>query len=327
MNLLITNKCNQKCPYCFLEGNLDSVDKAKEEIGIDNFEIAIKYAQELIDMGGKKQLNLLGGEPTLHSRFEELLRKAIYQKTKDNNDVIFPVYVFSNGLFHIDLARFLAKEPCGLLLNINEPGFYPSNTWDRLEKNIVEIGTSRSNKKPVCLSINLYKPEQDFSYIISLAQKSKLKYIRADIARPNIQKNNRHIAMNQISEMIPTFVALADECSKKDITLITDCCLPVCTFKDEDLKKLIDKGISLNFSCCGAIDVNTDLEVWYCIPMRALKFGKLTDYKSARELALTLENRTHALKWINKALDKCELCKWRTLKICQGGCLALKEIN
>lgn len=138
MNLLLTNKCNQRCPYCFLAGTLDHVDKAMEEISIDNFEIALKYAREFLDFGLKKRINLLGGEPTLHSRFEELLRKAIYQKTKDNADVIFPVHVFSNGLFDIDLARFLAKEPCGLLLNVNEPAFYPSALWDKLEKTLLK---------------------------------------------------------------------------------------------------------------------------------------------------------------------------------------------
>lgn len=325
MNILLTNKCNQSCNYCFLKSDLASNEIESQEISIENFEIALEYAVDLIDMGVKNQLNLLGGEPTLHSKFEYLLNKSINQKSKANKNRFINVYIFSNGLFDIELSKFIGKRPCGIMLNINHPDTYTSKLWAKLENNIIKMSSIRQNAFPITLSINIYKPHQDFSYLLTLAEKSRIKYIRVDIAKTDYKKANKYITNDKISTIIPTIIDLSNSCRKKGIKLVTDCCLPVCLFKDQQLKKLIDNEVSLSFSCTGAIDINFDMEVWYCIPMRSLKFGKLTDYKDAHELTYALRDRTQHLRWDINSFEQCESCKWRTLKICQGGCLANKR--
>jgi MoaA/NifB/PqqE/SkfB family radical SAM enzyme len=67
MNIMLTNHCNLNCKYCFAHDSIDN--KNKKEVSFENF----KYYISFIKKNKYKKLNLIGGEPTLHTKFFDLL--------------------------------------------------------------------------------------------------------------------------------------------------------------------------------------------------------------------------------------------------------------
>ena len=67
-NIAIIKSCNLKCHYCFADDMLQE-DKSKE--------ISLKQLNEILNWIGKVPLQghigIIGGEPTLHSQFKEIL--------------------------------------------------------------------------------------------------------------------------------------------------------------------------------------------------------------------------------------------------------------
>lgn len=65
-NILITNFCNQNCPFCFTRAEMSN-KLIRKEMSLENFKktlLKIKKNPEI------QVVKLLGGEPTLHSRFK-----------------------------------------------------------------------------------------------------------------------------------------------------------------------------------------------------------------------------------------------------------------
>ena len=67
-NILLTNVCNLQCPYCF--ANYYTHDIA-EEITLESFKKALDFIASSNNQNEK--IGLIGGEPTLHTQFGEIL--------------------------------------------------------------------------------------------------------------------------------------------------------------------------------------------------------------------------------------------------------------
>jgi sulfatase maturation enzyme AslB (radical SAM superfamily) len=327
MNLLITNRCNNTCSYCFLKDGLLPPEYDGGNISDKDFDTALDFAVEFARLGVKKNLNLLGGEPTLHPKFKKILVKSINSiKDRDSNcKELLPVNIFTNGIFDSDIAEFISEQRCGVMFNINNPSTYPDNEWNTINQNLQIISSNRNYEdNGITLSLNVHKTDQKIDYMFELAEQYNIKKLRVDIARPNPAKDNNYIPLDKIHTIIPELISIAEKCTKNGIQYISDCCLPVCSISNNQLKSFKENGVYLSFSCPGAFDVNYDLEFWYCLPMRNIKFGKLYDYENAHKLLIEVDKKTTPIRWNVHSKDGCDSCKWNTINICQGGCLPFK---
>ena len=93
MNILLTTTCSRRCPYCFaqervtLEPGAPTKRTAPPHISREDFSRAIEFAKT----GAARQVGILGGEPSLHPQFTELLELAW--------DAGFHTKIFSNGMW------------------------------------------------------------------------------------------------------------------------------------------------------------------------------------------------------------------------------------
>ncbi|WP_269581741.1 radical SAM protein [Roseibium sp. Sym1] len=327
MNILLVDTCNLACSYCFLQGSLNTRSRHDGDAGkmsLAEFRHALDYARELIVAGTKDSANLLGGEPTLHPLFREFLSLALSPAYSLPGGSPLPVNVFTNGIFSPEMAGFLGSQPCGLMININHPSFYKGTQWSRLNDNLQRISSLRG-ERAFSVSLNLYQPEQDVAFVFEVMSRYDLGQLRVDFAKPNAAQTNEHISFKDVSAMLPLLETIAERCTENGIDLITDCCVPVCSVDDGQLKRLKDKGIFLSFTCPGAIDVGPGLEVFFCGPLKDVRFGQLTDYPTGGDLVRKMDDVIDPLRWEVPTCTACETCKWQTLNICQGGCLAFKQ--
>jgi len=327
MNILLIERCSLTCPYCFFKGSLNARPAERETADLmteEGFREALRYARELVAKGIRESVNLLGGEPTMHPGFQDFVRLALSAEYALPDGSPLPVNVFSNGIFEPELAEFLARTPCGLMFNVNAPSSYRGSQWRRLNENLDAIAARRGSE-PFSLSLNLTRPDQETGYAFEIMARCGARHLRVDFAKPSADGSNDHVAFAELPAMMPLLEDLARRCSESGIRLVTDCCVPVCSVDNDMLRRLKEEGIFLSFACPGGIDVAPDLSVFYCGPLRDVSFGRITNYADASILARRIEERAQLLRWQTTSQDECESCKWRTLDICQGGCLAFRK--
>ena len=109
-NILITNRCNRKCPFCFagLRVNI----KGKESPNYMSRD-DVRKVMDFMERSDDRQLRLLGGEPTLHPAFIDIVKEALARD--------FHVHVFTNGIMSKEKADFLSEIPdekVSLLVNV-----------------------------------------------------------------------------------------------------------------------------------------------------------------------------------------------------------------
>ena len=77
-NLIVSNMCNLNCAYCFAKDYIGTAQHGSNLnfIPLDSFENHLDF----LDRSGIEQVRILGGEPTLHPEFPELLRAALFRE-------------------------------------------------------------------------------------------------------------------------------------------------------------------------------------------------------------------------------------------------------
>lgn len=93
-NIAITNYCNLKCSYCFAD---DMIHEPNKNMLIEDYIKILKY---LVEKNNVTYLGIIGGEPTLHPNFIEILCES--NQCANRNNIQFTL--FTNG---IELEQYL----------------------------------------------------------------------------------------------------------------------------------------------------------------------------------------------------------------------------
>ena len=149
-NIMVTGLCNISCPYCFAD---EYVNKKVEEISINNFQKALNFVLHSKSFGGF--IGIIGGEPTLHSRFSELLMIV------SNINKLKRVVIFTNGIKIDETCNLTSNQKFSFLINVNSPEIIGNSNYSRLTKNINNFVLKYNKKHTITLGLNLYKPEKN----------------------------------------------------------------------------------------------------------------------------------------------------------------------
>jgi MoaA/NifB/PqqE/SkfB family radical SAM enzyme len=100
----LTTRCNYRCLKCFRSETIDD-----KNVDID-FNLLKRLIDEALEMG-VQDFGLMGGEPTLYCRFDDLLR-YFQEKARTHKGPPFYVILFTNGsgLCTTDERRRLVRE-------------------------------------------------------------------------------------------------------------------------------------------------------------------------------------------------------------------------
>ncbi len=313
MNILLTRRCNNSCRYCFA----NEFRSGSEEISLADFE----YVLDFLKRSDFRELKLSGGEPTLHSRFEELLEIAV------EDDFFEIVTVFTNGLIeNRELFPLLASPKVVMIINCNSPSEYTEQNWCLLTENLSTLGEMGAK---IIVSHNIHRLEFDHSYLLGLIETCDALGVRWSLANPTASKRNLYVDVRdyqQISDKIVNFVV---NILSIDIPITSDCPLPICTFTDEQIQTMMTAGIGkLGFvkigKCSPVIDVGPDLRVSRCFAVYPHYTAHLADFGSLEELEKYYLREVDEKKWSVPTLDACKTCLHHYERECQGGCLGFQ---
>ena len=314
-NILLTQRCVRSCPYCFARKHMD--DSAEDTISWQD----IIYIADLFESGGERHLSLLGGEPTLHPDFIDILLYLLRRN--------FHISVFTSGIMAEskleELARSLENEnpeQYAFICNLNHPDLSKPEETGRIEEFLKIFGGQ------VTLSFNIYRIDFEMEYLFDTINRFDLKrHIRLGLAHPIPGEQNEYIPPEQFPEMAGRLLLYLPVFIKNNVSPGFDCGFPLCLFSDDQLGKLmrLQKGVfnTVKFVCNPAIDIGPDMSVWSCFPLSNVRKRSLFEFDSVREIADYYKEFHREVRSRQSGLfPECDGCVYIDNDLCAGGCLA-----
>lgn len=326
-NIMMTDVCNLRCPYCFAN---EFVNKDTNEISEENFEKAVEF---IVGDGSRSSLGLIGGEPTVHSKFESYLRKLIA------DDRVKTVVVYTNGILIDRYWDVICHPKVRLLINCNSPEDIGEKQFEKLCKNLDYLIEKRMFKKNVTLGINMYQPDFPYEYILNLLKKYDFHHVRVSITVPNLEDERNANAHVYFERMKPGMFKFFHELLSNDIIPNYDCNkIPSCLITEEDVdefrkygeRKYIRKHIKDSniqdkiVKCSPVIDIRQDLTAVRCFGLSECTKQNIGDFSGIRELENYYLRTIDAYACNTVYSEKCVDCHAREVRKCNGGCLAFK---
>ena len=288
MNILLTSVCNRACRFCFAASTMAQRSSPPQPryISEADFATALAFART----SGLRGIGLLGGEPSLHPRFLDLLEQSL-QAGLD-------VTVFTNALWPADvleraMKRLDRESPHPTyMVNVHHPADAASSGWAAQQQFFERLG------RHTALSYTVTGTD-DITFLVRTIDRYGLKrHVRLGVALPGADGPGKCLGLEDYRSLAGPIVRLADACDRRDIVLSFDCGFTLCMFETADIGKLYLAGARFSAERCGPVlDVGTDLSVWACFPLA------------------TIAPRV--------SLSQCIDCRFLRRGQCSGGCASL----
>jgi Arylsulfatase regulator (Fe-S oxidoreductase) len=326
-NIMLTDVCNLRCPYCFAN---EFVNKDNNEITMEAFAKAVDF---IVGDGSHDLVGLIGGEPTLHSQFEVLLRKLI------RDERVKTIGVYTNGILIDNYWDVIANPKVKLLINCNPASDIGEKRYARLLENLDRLILQKELKENVILGFNMYQPDFEYDYIVDLLVKYKLHLVRVATTVPNFDENRNLDAHSYFESMKPRMLDFFHELMKREILPLIDCNrMPSCLIKEDEMAELkndfCNEYIKNNLGksnirdktvqCIPVIDIRQDLTAVRCFGLSEYTKQRIEDFSSIKELENYYLRTIDAYAYNTTYSHKCIDCHERKVMNCMGGCLAFK---
>ncbi|MBO5212874.1 MAG: radical SAM protein [Clostridia bacterium] len=315
-NIVLTNRCNLKCPYCFAS---DFTSAKGQDMSIDNFIKALDFSAPDGEVG------LIGGEPLIYENIDTVLDIL-------KNDYRFRrINIYTNGVFIDKHIHFLTDPRFHILINVNSSSDIGKSFYERTDKNI-DLLCKAGMHSHVTLGINIYKEDQDFSEFLFLIKKYGFDRIRTCVTIPS---KRDECSQNYFFRMKKTMFSLYKKLYKMDVAPCYDCnVIPSCIYSDDEKAFLLkmpyisqrERALLLGEACvCSPIiDIYPDLTATRCFGCSSEAQANILDFDNINDL------KNYFFMWVDSkkvhtlSRPECKDCYKFNTFACFGGCLCYK---
>ena len=305
-NLLLTTVCNRQCPYCFAAGELTARSGARS-LSLSDLDWALAF----LSRGGVRQVGLLGGEPTLHPHFPEVIEQVCRAG--------FRCQLFTNGLLQPETLTFLESTPTDNLaatVNVNEPRETPAGERERVRAVIARLG------QRTCLGFTIYRPDADLEFLLETVDMTGCaRRIRLGLAHPIAGAANAHLSLATIRQVGPRLVDFLRHAADRGISVTFDCGFPRCAFTGAELAGLAERQQAIGFYCGPVVDIGPSLDVWRCFPLHGSERKNLRQFADYQAVVRHFAGAFVSLARIG-VFPECASCRFLHQRDCAGGCRA-----
>jgi len=307
--IFITGKCNLQCPYCF------SNELKPVEMSLSDFEEILHWAYR----NGVSRVSLCGGEPTSHSRFNEIL--SLLPK------YAFKTYFASN--FTIDctsLLHFNSDVIDVIFIHLTDKIIENTHLRNCLHQNIryakmqgikLIYRTNISNKTPKI---------DDWFQII---KETDLSTLNIALTFPTQHLSNQFVDTCLFDEYADVIGKIIDVSEKLKIVLSFAKPVPLCIFDKQTCHYLF---MHKNFyPLCSIYNshythnlcITPEKEFRPCLglPATSLKFHSNSNWQEIENFCRQIVKPLLELP----LFEKCAACFLYDRKLCQGACLSYKS--
>jgi len=305
--IILTELCNQSCPHCF---NADFRTK-----GVMDADMWIKFIQDNTDYIRGHELKVMGGEPTLHPRFLEVVEESLnHYRT---------ISIFTNGSTMHKYAsnRMLMKNHFRGRVDYKINGYvFDPNKFEEYKEYVHQIGLHCV--VPLGDSDLFVNKVLEFTYLHPQVMILLSPDTQVNIFDESILKEYREVWINVITDIVP-------ELRRMNIPFGYDHVFPICFYTQEMIDILhtfdMDSLYREKICCCGdlnlgLIDYNFDL--YYCNQTR-IKLGSIlkddNTFKTMDEIFNMIQCASSMkTESILELSDKCRSC--HVVASCKTGC-------
>lgn len=218
----ITEACNAKCPNCFNKEN-----RNETYMDVKRFEKLCQY----FSRNGGSQIKIMGGEPTIHPNFEEIMRIA---------QLNFPVVSLFTNALSPNLLKFKPREEDIITYNFK--------FRRRLNKENMFLDLPGIRNLEIQVTPSVIK-EKLFEEILRVTSFDKSKIIPCFTldCTTNIYEDREQI--------IPIYEYLISNCSKEGLKFGQDHLIPLCFLSGSKIP-MPKSGTNCMLDCAGLVDSN-----------------------------------------------------------------------
>ena len=225
-NIAITSYCNLHCPYCFAQQMMN--ENNINNISLEMFDKILEWIQPYV-AETQNRTGIIGGEPTLHPQFEQIMEKISAFCYKNNSKSI----LFTNGIYLTENLFKFIPDNMRILINYNHPDYLTKENQAQLNNNLDFLYSIGWLPDKVTLGINLCEEINDYNYFKETIKKYNCYKFRMAVTYPvkGQDLNQYYLNMkNKFLEMIQ--FAIDMNLDKIDM----DCKIPINYFNEEEQK-------------------------------------------------------------------------------------------
>ena len=333
-NIMVNEACNLRCPYCFAE---EFVNHNPREMALGDFRTALNFALSDRD---ERQVGIIGGEPLLYKHINEVMRIAINDPRTEH------VMIYTNA---VELDRLdtdiLLSPKFRMLVNCNSPEDMGEKAFEKMYGNLIRFVDDYRGDGRFRLSVNIYKPDYDYSFIIPIVNNIGFDVIRLSISVPQKGDLNGKTPLEYFNEMKPVAIRFIGDMLKCGAITGFDCnFIPDCVFTSSEreslmaTKSVLRAALERNYSrafwdrvmfceynnCTPVIDILPDLRAIRCFGLSEYTKEDIRDFRNINELRkhyVSTVDRVACNFWTEEA---CIDCYNREVMLCSCGCLLFK---
>jgi radical SAM protein with 4Fe4S-binding SPASM domain len=309
-NIVITTYCNRRCPYCFA---LDAMENAPaRDMNLRDFVVIT----DMLVAARRSSVGVLGGEPTLHPQFYEMLW---YLVSRGINARVFTNGICSDELMD-ELDHLPYQDRVTFIVNVNFPEIETDTNRVRQAKFIRRFAE-------ICdLGLNIFRADLDPLFLADVAREAGIRNrrIRVGFAQPIAGEGNEFLKLEDYREVARQIVRLAEGVFDLGIMVSLDCGFPLCAFSDEELGRLRRTNANTKFVCDTATDIAPGLTAWSCFPLAKRNRSSIERTTRLQDLEKRFVEMNAELRqqFSQGIFKECETCQYLKQRVCHGGCLA-----
>ena len=309
-NLLITSTCNAGCSWCIANDYMKE-QKSTKYMSDEDFE----RFYDMLSRDRLAQVNILGGEPSLHPKALEFGRR-IYE-------LGIPVGFSTNGLWNEEFRRKFGELDYPIDFEVT---FLGSNGYMSKKRDQIMETLEQLKGHSVSLGLILASPEDSYEEHLDIAEKYGFE-LRWAIMEPTCQTGQTEGYRSQdklksIGKLAATIIRNAND---RGIKTWADLTVPYCAIEDSDRDLFQGDRNDIQYKCPPFFDISTNLKIWRCLPMAPGRTPYLTDFDSFRE-AYNSINGVKKPYFSKGVFQECGACD-ELETTCSGGPAIAKKLG
>jgi hypothetical protein len=285
-----------------------STSRANINMRMDEFEESLNF----LERSKVEYVSLLGGEPTIHPQFAEMMDRAIARG--------FRVLVLTGGVIPeriLDKLEATSQDVLSVMMNVAPPnGQFSLREEQRQAQVMLRL------KSKLVLGLNIDGPGVPLDFLLEWIEKYQLdRTVRLGLAHPIVGGANTYLQPRDyraVGRRVARFCLLARD---SNVRIEFDCGWVPCMFPDGFLEELGIGSDQIGLRCNPILDILPGRQVISCYPLAAVARETLPMDHGGDWLTDRFNERLGP--WRPMMLFReCATCAWRERGECTGGCIA-----
>ncbi|MFA5961062.1 MAG: radical SAM protein [Parcubacteria group bacterium] len=316
-NILLTEKCNLSCSYCFAKNEMAAA--SKKEMDLVDFEKILNF----LENNNEKEVRLMGGEPTLHSRFKEIIELVLSRNLR--------VMLFTNGIFSEELAFWMASKGPSIRYAFNiTAAIFASETIRTLAEQNLKFLKKTST---IYGNITIDSMRFDDTSLVDFVRDNEIDFIRLGIANNMIPNKLNSVAI-QYERVVAGMMGLIMRLKQTGASQISlNCGFTPCMFQPYQMEQLRNEKVKIRGWGCqgklGTLDISADLSAFPCFATDNLKARNILSFTNLKKVKNFSEKIFHyqADHAVIYSGSDCRKCSYFKKQECSGPCIGYVKNN